>query len=226
MKISLPPKLKQFVEQKVNEGLYEDPSDIVSEALRALIDKQGSLIINKAYSKDEILSSLMITLLEDTKSMDDDIRKIMREASAMTANNEKLRELIKDLNAWISNEMGNDKNNSSDNDFAKVHAKSQTFSSCDEDSEATNYHARLPLPNFDTNSSKNTIKSDVYSARANNAGTIDSILDGLKENLDGMNELSEITSLRLQMIMDRCSRFSSVLSQTMKKLQEWDSLHR
>jgi hypothetical protein len=45
-----------------------------------------------------------------------------------------------------------------------------------------------------------------------------SLLDDLKGKLDGMNEMSEMTSLRLQMTMDRRSKFISSLSQMMKKI--------
>jgi len=45
-----------------------------------------------------------------------------------------------------------------------------------------------------------------------------SLLDDLKGRLDGMNEMSEMTSLRLQMTMDRRSKFISTLSQIMKKI--------
>jgi hypothetical protein len=44
------------------------------------------------------------------------------------------------------------------------------------------------------------------------------LLDDLKGKLDGMNELSEMTSLRLQMTMDRRSKFISTLSQMIKKI--------
>jgi hypothetical protein len=40
----------------------------------------------------------------------------------------------------------------------------------------------------------------------------------LRNRLDGMNEMSEMTSLRLQMTMDRRSKFISTLSQIMKKI--------
>ena len=40
----------------------------------------------------------------------------------------------------------------------------------------------------------------------------------LKGKLDGMNEMSEMTSLRLQMMMDRRSKFIETLSNVMKKI--------
>jgi hypothetical protein len=42
--------------------------------------------------------------------------------------------------------------------------------------------------------------------------------DRLKSTLDSLNELSEMTSLRLQMMMDRRSKFISTLSNIMKKI--------
>ena len=42
--------------------------------------------------------------------------------------------------------------------------------------------------------------------------------DSLNERLEGMNEMSEMTSLRLQMTMDRRSKFISTLSQMMTKI--------
>ncbi|MEN8118575.1 MAG: hypothetical protein ABFS16_16450 [Bacteroidota bacterium] len=42
--------------------------------------------------------------------------------------------------------------------------------------------------------------------------------DELESKLNNMNEMSEMTSLRLQMTMDRRSKFISTLSQIMKKI--------
>lgn len=49
-------------------------------------------------------------------------------------------------------------------------------------------------------------------------GGLKSLLDDMKGKLDGLNEMSEMTSLRLQMTMDRRSKFISTLSQMMKKI--------
>lgn len=50
------------------------------------------------------------------------------------------------------------------------------------------------------------------------AARIISVEDELKHKHDGMNEMSEMTSLRLQMTMDRRSKFISMLSNLMKKI--------
>ena len=46
MNISLTPKLKQFVEQKVRDGLYEDTSDVVRDALRVLQKRECPVSID------------------------------------------------------------------------------------------------------------------------------------------------------------------------------------
>jgi hypothetical protein len=43
-------------------------------------------------------------------------------------------------------------------------------------------------------------------------------LDDMEEKHDGMNDMSDMTSLRLQMAMDRRSKFIATLSQVMKKI--------
>ena len=44
------------------------------------------------------------------------------------------------------------------------------------------------------------------------------VQDDLKGKLDGMNEMSEMTSMRLQMMMDRRRKFIETLSNVMKKI--------
>ena len=59
---------------------------------------------------------------------------------------------------------------------------------------------------------------DLSDGKGVTIGGLKSLLDDLKGKLDGMNEMSEMTSLRLQMTMDRRSKFISTLSQIMKKI--------
>jgi hypothetical protein len=47
---------------------------------------------------------------------------------------------------------------------------------------------------------------------------LESIREDLTGRLDGMSEMSEMTSLRLQMTMDRRSKFIETLSNIMKKI--------
>jgi phenylalanyl-tRNA synthetase alpha subunit len=49
---------------------------------------------------------------------------------------------------------------------------------------------------------------------------LETLLEELKSRLDAMNEMSEEASLRLQMTMDRRSKFVSTLSNIMKKISD------
>jgi len=67
------------------------------------------------------------------------------------------------------------------------------------------------------NRASNLIDTAKFATQSNAKGLTD-LYDALRSNLDGINELSEMTSLRLQMTMDRRSKFISTLSQMMKKI--------
>ena len=45
-------------------------------------------------------------------------------------------------------------------------------------------------------------------------------VEGMQNDLDSMSELSETESLRLQMAMDRISKFMSTLSNILKKMSD------
>ncbi len=66
---------------------------------------------------------------------------------------------------------------------------------------------------------RNTITHrNVLSARQINQDYSD-----IKNDLDSMNEMSEMTSMRLQMAMDRRSKFVEALTNVLKKIEETDS---
>lgn len=50
--------------------------------------------------------------------------------------------------------------------------------------------------------------------------TLSGLTEEMKRKLESMNEMSEMTALRLQMTMDRRSKFISTLSQLMKKISD------
>lgn len=52
------------------------------------------------------------------------------------------------------------------------------------------------------------------------ATEIKQVQDSLKSKMDSMNEMSEMTSMRLQQTMDRRSKFITALSNVMKKISE------
>lgn len=163
-------------------------------------------------SRMDIAEAAFIVMIMATKDMDDDIRLIMVEIKAMNAAKQKLRDLIKELNGWISQEMskhagsediGNERVAGSKIPAPPVRRMTlETKTSPVIHLEYVKAPAIPPLPPRNPGLTVSGLKS---------------MLDNLKGKLDGMNEMSEMTSLRLQMTMDRRSKFIETLSNIMKK---------
>jgi putative addiction module CopG family antidote len=207
MNISLTPKLKEFVEQKVRDGLYEDPSDVVRHALRTLQERERLLPITRFPETQDIDALVILVLMNATKDMDEDLKMIMAEVKAMTAAKAKLRELITRVNRDVANNAGQ-----------RESKRPLTFTSGGMGSERAYHNAQTPFPDPNAESGVKLVQSDLHRAKIDSVEILESIRDELKGKLDGMNEISEMTSLRLQMIMDRRSKFMSTLSNIMKKI--------
>jgi hypothetical protein len=155
--------------------------------------------------------------------MDDDIRMIMIEIKAMNAAKQKLRELIKELNGWISQEMSKP-HGAEDIDNEKAAGSKAKASAARPTAKAT--APPLRRISLETKTSPvihlEYVKAPVIPPLPpqNSGQTVSglkSMLDDIKGKLDGMNEMSEMTSLRLQMTMDRRAKFIETLSSIMKK---------
>jgi len=167
----------------------------------------------------DVSEAAFIVLASAAKDMDNDIRMIMAEIKAMTAAKQKLRELIKELNGWISAEMSkhpdsedvNNKRVAGSSATARPAAKAppvrrmtlETRTSPVIHFEYVKAPAIPPLPPRNPGLTISGLKS---------------LLDDIQGNLDGMNEMSEATSLRLQVALDRRSKIIQTLSNMMKKL--------
>jgi hypothetical protein len=172
----------------------------------------------------DVSEAAFIVMAMATKDMDDDIRMIMAEIKAMTAAKQKLRDQIKQLNDWISQEMAKDRQELKTSDVEKARASGAKPSVAGKPQPARAALARgvtlekavSPVIHFEYAKAP-----AIPPLPPKNSGTtiqgLKSLLDELTSELDGMNEMSEMTSLRLQMTMDRRSKFISTLSQMMKK---------
>ncbi|MEN8223495.1 MAG: hypothetical protein ABFR36_09600 [Acidobacteriota bacterium] len=74
-----------------------------------------------------------------------------------------------------------------------------------------------PKPDTANNDLVNYLENEYETGSPLTIKGFKSLLYDMKGKLDAMNEMSEMTSLRLQMTMDRRSKFISTLSQIMKK---------
>jgi hypothetical protein len=182
------------------------------DSLRAQAERDVAASFAR-LSQMDIAEAAFIVMIMATKDMDDDIHMIMVEIKAMNAAKQKLRELIKELNGWISQEMSKHPG-SEDIDNERVAG-----------SKTTAYPLRRITLETKTSPVLHLeyVKTPVIPPLPpRNPGLTVSVLklllDDLKGKLDGMNEMSEMTSLRLQMTMDRRSKIIQTLSNIIKKI--------
>lgn len=162
----------------------------------------------------DVSEAAFMVMTMATKDMDDDIRLIMAEIKAMTKAKQRLRELIKDLNQWISKEM------SKRSDQEEARPEQVTGPSPNGEFQVSDGGIGYSEPQPDVEDPDLVAECAAVYDLSHGAVTVQgmvSLLDELKGKLDGMNEMSEMISLRLQMTMDRRSKFIQTLSQMMKK---------
>ena len=170
----------------------------------------------------DVSEAAFLVMMMATKDMDDDIRLILAEIKAMTRAKQRLRELIRDLNQWISRVMS-EICDSKNIDLEKVTGESPN-GGLSVNGTAVEY--KEPRPDIENSElvAECPTAHDLSGADGVTIQGLRSLLEELKGKLDGMNEMSEMTSLRLQMTMDRRSKFISTLSQMMKKISTTQDL--
>jgi hypothetical protein len=153
---------------------------------------------------------------EARKDMDGHISQIMAKIEEMTKAKQKLRDCIKELNAWTSEEMSKHPN-AEDMDIQKV-----TDSSPNKHFKIRGNRIRYNEPcvggKYADLVGEVEIGYDQDYGDGVTIGGLKSLQEELEGKLDALNEMSEMTALRLQMTMDRRSKTISTLSQMMKKV--------
>jgi hypothetical protein len=167
------------------------------------------------------VASIVMSLA--AKDMEDDIRMIMAEIRAMTQAKQKLRDQIRQLNDWISQEMSKAGGKSSDLDNVRTAgAQSSGLVITRPAMPVTVCAAALEKMISPVLHLEYVKTPDIPPLPPRGSGTtvqtLKSLLYDLTGRLDCMNKISEMTSRRLWMTIDRRSKFISPLSQMMKKL--------
>jgi hypothetical protein len=86
------------------------------------------------------------------------------------------------------------------------------------------YHRLLiPHPDPESPDGLRLVRTDMHKGPIKNVCVLNAIRDELKNKLDSMSEMGEMESLRLQMAMDRLSKFMSTLSNILKKIDDTQS---
>ncbi len=223
MEITLPPQLEKYVDEKVTQGLYAHPGEFINHALRAYRERElvvrpdvAGLSQSLPASTADALSSfseggdieelIMIVMMQSARDTDEDLREMMAEMKAMNEAKKRMRELIAKI-----------RQDKATNDLRDKYKSALDFSS-GMGSEDAYHHAPLPVVDPAAEGGVRLVPTDLHPGEIVCVSHLTAIQDGLQDKLDGMNELTEMTSLRLQMAMDRRSKFISTLSNIMKKI--------
>jgi Arc/MetJ-type ribon-helix-helix transcriptional regulator len=214
MNLSLPADLAGFVASKLKTGRYKNESDVVREALQQMQRADGFLSdtgVSQAYrgfasmAGADIEALAFLVLMDAAKSAEQDLQEIMNEVKAMTAAKGALRKLLSLVNRDVATNAG--KSDGSKLDFSRGMG-----------SEAAYHKAPVPYPDCEAKGLVKFVPTDLYPGKLRSVAVIQAVGQELRNRLDSMSELSEMTSLRLQMQMDRRSRFMDVLSNLMKNI--------
>jgi hypothetical protein len=146
-----------------------------------------------------------VVLMEATRDADQDLRDIMAEVRAVTNAKARLRHIIARVQHDIAENTG-----ASDGHL--------TFDQDGLGGEESYHHAPLPVPDAGSAGGVRAVATDLHPGLVMTWDQLAAIQANLQGDLDSMNEMSEMTSMRLQMAMDRRSKFIQTLSNVMKKI--------
>jgi ketosteroid isomerase-like protein len=152
---------------------------------------------------DALVFSVMMDAASDAEA---DLRLMMKEIQSINAAKRRMRDLICKVRADIVTNT-------------KVEPDGElSFASGGLGSEESYHQAPLPVPDPGCAGGVQTVVSDLYEGPITQVEQLRLVREALEAKLDSMSEMSEMTSLRLQMMMDRRSKFISTLSNIMKKV--------
>ena len=219
MEISLSTELNRFIQEQVEDGSYDSKSEVVRAALEWFRARQGLLAAaggplgnNWAalgeLSGGDIEALAFIVMMEATKSAEEDLKEIMAHVKAINNAKQAQRQLMSKINRDISTNLGQ-QDCEPPLDFSKGMGSERAY-----------HRVLVHHPDPASPGSLKRIPTNLWQGKIDCLWQLESIRDDLQGKLDGMSEMSEMTSLRLQMMMDRRSKFINTLSNIMKKLSD------
>jgi hypothetical protein len=153
----------------------------------------------------DIAELAFVVLMEATRDADQDLRDIMAGVRAVTHAKAQLRKVLARAERDVAENTG-----ASDGQL--------TFGPDGLGSEESYHHAALPVPDPGSVGGVRALLTDLHPGPVTTEDQLHAIRDDLRDRLDSMSAMSEMTALRLQMAMDRRSKFVEALSNIMKKI--------
>ena len=193
----LQPSARMWVEQQARVEAQKSAPDVagLESAIRSRFRTNARSAANAPGADIEAVAFLV--MMQATQDMDKDLQAIMAEVKSMTNAKQKLRDLINQVNKDVADNAGKP-------DAPCLTPQCGSLASELKELAATTAGLRNPV----------RLSAPARPTHANLR-----VLQGqLKQNLDSMSEMSETESLRLQMVMDRRSKFMATLSNILKKM--------
>jgi Arc/MetJ-type ribon-helix-helix transcriptional regulator len=222
MNVTIKGNLKDFVNKKVEEGLYEDADDFIRDAIRKFYQfdpsngdyqkRSDTGLSNPSWSVPgdlnggDIEAIAFLVLQQAAKSAQDDLKAIMAHVKAINNAKAALRSVMDSIGKDIAANEGH-KNKHPPFDFSQGMGN-----------EAAYHHALMPIR--DSKGGVEFIITDLFAGHIVSIDELIAIKDNLKNDLDSISEMGEMESLRLQMAMDRMSKMISALSNLLKKISD------
>ena len=222
MNIAIKGNLKDYINKKVEQGLYEDASDFVRDAIRKFEKSDPSF---RDYQKRadtgvsepswsvlgdpngvDIVGLAFIVLQQAAKSAQDDIKTIMEGIKRINQAKDALRNLSEIMGKDIAANSGKKKKHPPF-DFSQGMGNEDAY-----------HHTLMPVR--DSKGEIEFIITDLFAGDIESIDDLETISDKIKNDLDSMSEMGEMESLRLQMMMDRLSKIMSTVSNLLKKLND------
>jgi hypothetical protein len=190
-------KVQPMVRQIINEQALKLRQGSIDE--HAVSGNLTAIFSTRGIAGMDISEAAFLVVMQATKDMDKDINNMMEKMKAFTSAKQKLR----DLTTKVSQDVAKN-----------VHKKDNEV--CAPPSCGGYRAAMMEVDPILKGVS--TQRMPLIYRDPTNIGQLRILAKDLKGRLDGLNEMSEMTSLRLQMTMDRRSKFISTLNAMMKKI--------
>jgi hypothetical protein len=166
--------------------------------------------LNETLNADADIEALVIiTMMEATKSAQEDLKAIMAGIKAINAAKRRLRDLLCKINRDVVTAT-----------VSEVEKKGLAFSPNGLGGERAYHRVEIPIPDPESPGGVQVAVISLVDGKITSKSQLDAVVDAVKNDLDSMSELSEMESLRLQMAMDRRSKMMSTLSNLLKKISD------
>ncbi len=191
------PTVRAWIGEEARKLSHSPPASVDEGPLRAAIQ---SRFAGQPLGDQDIMAVAFLVMMQATASAQEDLKAIMAEVQAINGAKQKLRELADKVGKQVAKNAGK---KGTDRCAAPVCGGLQPAAA-----EAAAALRRVRAQVTLTPKEPATV------------GELRAVADQMKGKLDSMNEMSEMTSLQLQMMMDRQSKLISTLSNIMKKMSD------